>query len=164
MIFIDSFFTQIRMNFNQIRNIFVFRGKIPRLLFATVLLLSFAFAGFAQEEDENQTDAIKIFNLAQDTHEKGKLQDALKLYEEAIKLAPEFPEAEFQRGNALLSLGKTQEAEKAFRRAIDLREDWTLPMANLGALLISTNQFDEAGLILSKAVELDNKNFPLMSP
>jgi tetratricopeptide (TPR) repeat protein len=153
-------FNHFKMNFNQTVIFFVRRQNILRVLLSTILLFTFSHAGVAQEENENQTDAIKIFNLAQDAHEKGRLQDALKLYDEAIKLAPEFPEAEFQRGNALLSFGKISDAEKAFRRAIELREDWTLPMANLGALLLESNRFKEAEEILTKAVELDDKNFP----
>jgi len=130
------------------------------LFFAVVLMFSFAPSSFAQDEDDGQAEAIKIFNRAQDAHEKGDLAGALKLYDEAVKLAPEFPEVEYQRGNALLSLGKPGEAEKAFRRAVELREDWTLPMASLGSILVNTNRYAEAEKILMKAVELDDKNFP----
>ncbi|MDQ3179726.1 MAG: tetratricopeptide repeat protein [Acidobacteriota bacterium] len=104
-----------------------------------------------------------LFNQGQDAHEKGDLQTALKFYDEAIKLAPEFPEAEYQRGNALQSLGKIAEAEKAFRRALELREDWTLPMTSLGALLVDKNNFAEAEKVLTKAIELDAQNFPAYS-
>lgn len=117
---------------------------------------------FAQDET-NQPDPVKIFNQGQDAHEKGDLQTALKLYEEAIKLSPEFPEAEYQRGTVLVSLGRIADAEKAFRRAAELREDWALPMTNLGVILISTNRFAEAEKVLTQAVELDEQNFPAYS-
>ena len=117
---------------------------------------------FAQAEPE-PNDPLTLFNQGQDAHEKGNLNTALKFYDEAIKLAPEFPEAEYQRGNALNSLGKTVEAEKAFRRAIELREDWTLPMTALGALLIDKNNFAEAEKVLTKAIELDAQNFSAFS-
>lgn len=133
------------------------------VVFAFALLISTALPTFAQEEDDDEAaenDAVKIFNRAQDAHEKGDLQSALKLYDEAIKLAPEFPEAEYQKGHALLASGKSADAEKSFRRAIELREDWTLPMVALGSLLVGTNRYAEAEKVLNKAVELDEMNFP----
>lgn len=133
------------------------------VLAAILSLFLFPQIYFAQEEEIDETAqaaAIAKFNEGQDAHEKGDFQTALKFYDEAIKIAPEFPEVEFQRGNALLSLKKTGEAEKAFRRAVELREDWTLPMASLGNLLIENNNFAEAEKFLTKAVELDANNFP----
>lgn len=136
-----------------------------RLIVLTVVLslLSFSQIGFAQEEEVDETAqaaAIAKFNEGQDAHEKGDFQTALKFYDEAIKIAPEFPEVEYQRGNAFLSLKKPGEAEKAFRRAVELRDDWTLAMASLGGLLLEKNNFSEAEKFLTKAVELDANNFP----
>ena len=130
------------------------------VIIAVLLLVLCASPNFAQDEDEDSAEAVRIFNLAQDAHEKGDLAGAIKFYDQAIKLAPEFPEAEYQKGNALLSLGKRDEAEKSFRRAVELRADWTLPMTSLGAILVGSNRFDEAEKILLKAVELDANNFP----
>ena len=126
-------------------------------IFVVLLLFNFCFA---QEVDgKSEKDPVKIFNQAQDAHEKGDFQTALKLYEEAVKIFPEFPEAEYQRGNILISLNKPDEAERAFRRAIELREDWSLPMTSLGVLLIEKNNFADAEKFLTKAVELDDLNF-----
>lgn len=137
--------------------------KFVIVLGAVLSLYLFAQNNFAQENEIDETAqaaAIAKFNQGQEAHEKGDFQIALKLYDEAVKLAPEFPEAEFQRGNALLSLKKKDDAEKAFRRAIELRDDWTLPMASLGSLLVEKNNFSEAEKFLTKAVELDANNFP----
>ncbi|MGI8788407.1 MAG: tetratricopeptide repeat protein [Pyrinomonadaceae bacterium] len=133
----------------------IFRAAV----FILFLTLMFAVVGFSQDEtNDAQAEAIALFNKGQDAHEKGDFQTAVKFYDEAIKLAPELPEVEFQRGSALLSLGKTVEAEKSLRRAIALRVDWTLPMTSLGALLVEKNDFAEAEKILTKAVELDSQN------
>lgn len=147
--------------FYSITDIFPARKRFFPVIFALVLSVLMTLPLAAQEDEEaNENDTVKIFNLAQDAHEKGNLPDALKLYDEALKLTPEFPEAEYQKGNALLSLGKSAEAEKSFRKAIELREDWTLPMVNLGSLLVATNRYAEAEKVLSKAIELDELNFP----
>ncbi|MBA4184359.1 MAG: tetratricopeptide repeat protein, partial [Acidobacteria bacterium] len=138
----------------------VFHYRRAALLIVSALLITLSFSVVSIAQDEEQPEAVLIFNKGQDAHEKGDLQTALKFYDEAIKLAPEFPEVEFQRGNVLLTLGKSDEAERAFRRAIELREDWTLPMASLGSLLIQKNNFAEAETVLNKAIELDVQNFP----
>ena len=85
---------------------------------------------------------------------------AIKLYDKALEMVPEFPEAELQRGNAYLTLGKIDDAEKSFRHAAELREDWSLAMASLGSVLVRKNQFPEAEKLLGRAIELDELNFP----
>jgi tetratricopeptide (TPR) repeat protein len=107
-----------------------------------------------------QTDPVSLYNKGQDAHERGDFAEAIKFYDEALKLVPEFPEAEFQKGSAFVSLKKIDEAEKSFRRAIELRPDWNLPLANLGSILLQKNNFTEAEKVLTKAVEVDDLNFP----
>ncbi|HXH68907.1 MAG TPA: tetratricopeptide repeat protein [Pyrinomonadaceae bacterium] len=148
------------MNFTGMRFIFSRCRFLLSGICAVILAFSLASVGLAQDETD---EAVKIFNQAQESHEKGDLQSALKFYDEAIKLLPEFPEAEYQRGNVLLSLGKSDEAEKAFRRALELREDWTLPMTNLGALLVQKNNFPEAEKLLMKAIRENELNFAAYS-
>lgn len=134
-------------------------------LFSVVLivLLSFSIVSEAQEAGENELDPVAIFNQGQDAHERGDLATAVKFYQQALKIVPEFPEAEFQRGAALLSLGKIAEAEKSFRRAVQLRGEWSPPLASLGALLIRRGQMAEAEKVLLKAVSLDPQNFPALA-
>jgi tetratricopeptide (TPR) repeat protein len=126
-------------------------------LFFTVLFSALCFSPAQAQTQNPEQDPVKIFNQAQDAHEKGDLQTAVKLYGEALKIAPEFPEAEYQLAAAYVSLGKFDEAEKAFRRAIELREEWSLPYLGLGSLLIERNNFSEAEKVLLKAVELDEE-------
>lgn len=124
-------------------------------LFITAILFTFTLNSFPQEDEK---DPVQLFNQGQDAHEKGDFKTALKLYEEALKIAPEFPEAEFQRGNVLISLGFEKEAEKSFRRSLELRENWVLPMVSLAEILTRHSKFDEAQILLIKAIELDEKN------
>src|SRR5688572_10702966 len=78
---------------------------------AALVVACASFAG-AQTEDslgDGAADPVKLFEQAQAAHARGKrgdLERALAYYEEAIKLKPEFPEAEFQMGNVLASLGR----------------------------------------------------------
>lgn len=108
--------------------------------------------------DEEEADPIKLFDQGQTAHERGDLQKALEFYDEAIKLRPEFPEAEYQRAIALISLERLPEAEQGFRRAIKLRADWALPYAALGDMLERRKDFSEAEQMLAQALKLEPKN------
>ncbi len=109
------------------------------------------------ERDEGDDPAI-IFNRAQDAHAKGDLARAIELYMEAIKVRPEFPEAEFQKGVAQISLKQTADAEKSLRRAIKLRADWSLPQTALGLLLVNAGNDAGAEPFLRRAIEHDAKD------
>jgi tetratricopeptide (TPR) repeat protein len=131
------------------------------LLGAAVLLIS--ISGRAQDSQAaDDSDPVKIFNLGQEAHEKGDFAAAIKFYDDAIKIVPEFPEAEYQRAAAYLSLNKIPDAERGFRRALELRPDWTLAMVSLGSLLVSEGRFEEAGKLLDGALALDGQNYPAL--
>lgn len=137
------------------------RQKYLTFIFAALFFVSSIVQISAQEDVEADTDdPVAIFNQGQDAHEKGDFDEAIKFYDKALAILPEFPEAEYQKGNALISLNKPLEAEKSFRKAVELREDWTLALASHGAVLVRLNQFKEAETVLLKAVELDEQNFP----
>src|SRR5688500_13189495 len=125
---------------------------------AALLLVSLAFAQDEEEKPSPSAEAIQLFQKGQDAHEKHEYAAAIELYEKAIAAISEFPEAEFQRGNALISLGRNSDAEKAFRRAVELRPEWTLALANLGSLLVGRKEYGEAEKVLLKAVSLDDQN------
>jgi tetratricopeptide (TPR) repeat protein len=135
------------------------RKQVFVLFFSLILSFSAVLNNYAQEDGEPD-DAVAVFNQGQDAHEKGDLKTAIELYQKALKIIPEFPEAEYQLGIAYLALNQAENAEKSFRRAIELREDWSLPMASLGAVLVQKNEFAEAEKILTKAVEIDEMNSP----
>ncbi|HEY3024834.1 MAG TPA: tetratricopeptide repeat protein [Pyrinomonadaceae bacterium] len=136
-----------------------------RYAFAFTLVLACSLFAAAQTEDfaNSGGDPIKLFERGQDAHAKGDYKLALEFYEEAIKLRPEFPEAELQRGQALVSLNRREDAELAFRRAIELRPTWVLPYAKLGFLLARImNRPGEAEPVLRKALELEPGNFEVL--
>src|SRR5215213_678163 len=117
-----------------------FRIRIFVLVFSVLFGISAVSTAAAQENGEPD-DAVALFNQGQDAHEKGDFKTAIELYQKALKIIPEFPEAEYQLGVAYLALNQTGNAETAFRRAVELREDWSLPMASLGAILVQKNGF-----------------------
>ncbi len=117
----------------------------------------------AQEAEEPAAQAVKLFNQGQDAHEKGDLRTAIDLYQKAVNVLPEFPEAELQKGNAQLALGETESAERSYRRAVELRPDWSLALSSLGSSLVFSEKFDEARPVLKKALDLESQNFQAIS-
>jgi len=135
-----------------------------RLFFIAVslLLISICCPPVTAQVDDitgGDSDPIKLFERGQNAHAKGDLDHALAFYEAAIKLRPEFPEAEYQRGIALVSLNRPGEAEKAFQRAIELRQDWPLPYSALANVLVHGNRDKEAEPLLRRALELGAKDY-----
>jgi tetratricopeptide (TPR) repeat protein len=115
----------------------------------------------AQTDDpfgDGGADPVKLFERGQNAHAHGDLLKALEFYQEAIKVRPEFAEAEFQKGNVLVALGRLPEAEPGFRRAIELRKDWSLPYSALGALLVRLNRDADAESVLRQALKLDEQS------
>lgn len=136
---------------------------LTRLLLSALVVVCAATATRAQEEFEEDADPVRIFNRGQAAHQKGvasrsreALEAAVELYDEAIKLRPEFPEAELQRALALAALERAADAERGLRRALELRPDWHAPVSALGLLLArEPARASEAEKFLSRAVELN---------
>ena len=107
----------------------------------------------------DQDDPIKLFERGQDAHAKNDLKTAIEFYDAAIRLKPEFPEAEFQRALALLFSNRKDEALQGFSRAVELRPDWAFAYARFGSQLsTSLNDPRNGEPILRKAIELDPDN------
>jgi tetratricopeptide (TPR) repeat protein len=132
-------------------------GSKPKLLCALCLLailLCFQISP-AQSDDEN--DPVKLFEKGQDAHARGDYKLAIERYDAAIKLKPEFPEAEFQRAMALLSSNRKAEAIEGFKRAVALRPDWALAYAKFGTMLAAYgNSLSDAEPVLREAIKLDS--------
>jgi tetratricopeptide (TPR) repeat protein len=139
--------------FRENRNV-----AIPCVLL--LLVLALALNAFPQDDADDSGEAVILFNKGQDAHEKGDFRTAIEQYEKALKLIPDFPEAQLQRGNAYQAIGKLDDAEAAFRKAVELREDWSLALAGLGSVLVRRDSFVEAEKYLLKAIEIDELNFP----
>lgn len=108
---------------------------------------------------DGSSDPVKLFERGQSAHSRGELAKALEFYEEAIKVKPEFAEAEFQRAVALVGLNRLPEAETGFKRSIELKKNWAMPYAGLGTLLVRLDRDREAETYLRQAIKLEPQNF-----
>lgn len=85
----------------------------------------------------------------------GRLPDALRELQEAVRLRPDYPEALNGLGNVLLSLGRPAEAIPAYREALERRPDFFEAQSNLGAALAATpGRLEEAIVHYRVAVRL----------
>ena len=139
-----------------------FGTRTSPLAFALVFFVALfcAQSTHAQDDfDDDAADPVKLFNRGQDAHAKKNYEQAIELYDEALKLRPDFAEVEFQKAGALIALHRTAEAERSYRRAMEVRPTWALPPAALGLLLARTEGRErEAEVPLRRALELDAKN------
>jgi tetratricopeptide (TPR) repeat protein len=137
------------------------KRKIVYALGFVALMLSFQVVR-AQADDDN--DPGKLFEKGQDAHAKSDYRHAIELYDAALKLKPEFPEAEFQRAVALLATNRSKEAIEGFTRAVTLRPDWAQAYSVFGSQLSLTTAADaEAERILRRALELNGKDLLAMT-
>jgi tetratricopeptide (TPR) repeat protein len=67
-------------------------------------------------------DALRLYAKANATHAAGRLEDALLLFEEALKLDPDFAMARMRLADTLISLKRDREGYDAWRQAIRLTE------------------------------------------
>jgi tetratricopeptide (TPR) repeat protein len=136
-----------------------FSSRSKQLLLCALALVFVALcfqitAGQTDDPTDGETDPVKLFERGQNAHAKGDLSRALALYEGALKLRPEFAEAEYQRGTALVTLDRASEAEKAFAHAIELKKEWVLPHSALGTLLARAERDKQAEPVLRRALQL----------
>jgi tetratricopeptide (TPR) repeat protein len=135
----------------------------PQRAWAGTLIL-FLLPGFgatirAQDPTSIEDDPIKLFERGQDAHARNDYKTAIEFYDAAIRLKPEFPEAEFQRALALLFSNQKDDALKGFNRAVELRPDWSFAYARFGSQLAAYfNDDHNAEPILRRAIELDPEN------
>jgi Tfp pilus assembly protein PilF len=84
---------------------------------------------------------------------QGRLQQALRAFEEAVSLADDFPQAFNGLGLTQHFLGNEQKAIEAFQRALKLKPDFSEVKANLGRVHLSRGRFREALPLLEEALE-----------
>jgi tetratricopeptide (TPR) repeat protein len=85
---------------------------------------------------------------------KGESEQAIGLYDWALNLKPNFPEALNNKGNTLGSLGKYDEAIKCYDEAIKIKPDLPETWSNKGRTLDSLGKYDEAIKCYDEAIKI----------
>lgn len=94
---------------------------------------------------------------------RGKFEEALKPLEEALRLVPDLPRADFLRGVALNRLGKPDEALKTLQAYRALLGEDAEVCREIGEALCGQSRFDEAAKEYRKALDLNPKDEELFA-
>jgi protein O-GlcNAc transferase len=84
----------------------------------------------------------------------GRLEQAVLVYEEALRLRPDFAPLHANLGHVLLSLGKMDDALAASERAVAIQPHLAQGQNNLGNVLQALRRFDEAIAAYKTALQI----------
>jgi Flp pilus assembly protein TadD len=124
----------------------------------------------SQMKENLPKKAVQDYEKAIDEKQKGRLENAIKLLEEAIQIAPNFFHAHNNLGTLYQSLKRYPDAEREFKRSHQLNTKTERPLVNLGSLYIEQSNLqktddaargkllDQALDALEEAVKLNSKS------
>lgn len=98
--------------------------------------------------------ADELLALGFEMQSRGEHLLALEIYSEATRLAPKYPRAALNVGNALQSLGRMDDAEHAYREAVAIDPTFAFARFNLGVLLSGAGRVAEAKQELHEALRI----------
>lgn len=121
----------------------------------------------ANKQDADPQKAAALFDAGQEAHAAGKLDEAVKLYSQALALDASLWQAEFQRASAYSSLNRWAEAEasinnvleqlKEFADSPELKQITVKAQTLRGEIAFARNQPAEAEAAFQRALEIDPK-------
>lgn len=124
----------------------------PAIVFTLIVVFGYYYFQFMAHEN---VPGENIFRLANKNLEEGVYEDALKLFDKAIALTPDYRDAHMGRAITLMQMQRYNESRKAFDTAIGLDEGYAAAYANRGILNDRTGRYEDAIRDYRKAVELD---------
>ena len=116
---------------------------------------------YTREEYENRfvqlspQDPDAYYKLGNTKRKLGKLEEAIKNYNEAIKLNPDTAKAYVNRGAAKAEMGELKEAIEDFSEAIKLNSELPEAYTNRGFAKFKLGKPQEAIIDYDKAIELN---------
>jgi predicted O-linked N-acetylglucosamine transferase (SPINDLY family) len=96
----------------------------------------------------------QAYMLALSHHRQGRLEEADRLYAQAIKLKPDLVEAHNNRGAIRQMAGDWAGALSCYDAAVRFRPDYAEALANRGNVLIQLRRYDEALASFDRALAL----------
>jgi tetratricopeptide (TPR) repeat protein len=101
-------------------------------------------------------DAKKNYDNGLKRARENKPEEAVALFQAAVRIFPEYLAAINKLGEQLFILKKPAEAQAAFEKAIAINPKFPLPHINLGILLVEQKRYDEAIVALENGASADD--------
>lgn len=105
-------------------------------------------------------DARKAYEKGVKRAAEDKPDEAVQLFEQALKIYPEYLHALNKLGEQMARQGKFAESQTAYERAVAVNPKFALAQINLGILLVSQKRFDDAIQSLESGNRLDD-SYPM---
>ena len=105
-------------------------------------------------QQQQLAEAGTLLQQAQGLHRQGKLGQAVKIYQDILKIRPDDVLVYFHLGNALSDLKRLDDATASYRRALEIEPAFITAWNNLGTVLKDLKRIDEAMACYRRALEL----------
>ena len=102
--------------------------------------------------------AVEAYKKGLDQKKKSTNDQAIKQFEQAIRIAPEFYQAHNELGLAYKQAGRFEDAERAFLKAHEVNDSSADPLVNLTSLYIDENKNDRAVETGEEAVKKNSRS------
>ncbi|WP_228042674.1 MULTISPECIES: FkbM family methyltransferase [unclassified Tychonema] len=103
---------------------------------------------------EMESAVAPLTQLAELYLAQGKLEDAIAVCEQVLKINPKFVPVYKTLGNVLQAQGKLDEARNWYIRALEIQPDFSEALANLGTIHAQQQQWQEAIAAYQKAIAI----------
>lgn len=117
-----------------------------------------ALKAFEQGSVQNPKHQILANNLSAQALAMNYSDLATLAARKALESKPDYPEAHYNLGNALMAQGDFQAAIESYDVATGLRPEYVKAWLNLGVAYQKTSQFDKAYANYQKALEIEPKS------
>jgi len=87
----------------------------------------------------------------------GKYLEALKCFDNALRMNPQYASAWMNKGISLANLGYIREALKCFDKAIEINQNFAQAWYNKGLVLFNLGKINESLSCANRALEINPK-------
>ncbi len=101
----------------------------------------------------------EILKLGLQKHKENEFNDAIKYYENVIKIDPSIVFSYYNLGLIYDKLGNIEQAKKNYEKAIKVKPSFVYSYINLGIISQKQGQKDKAIEYFEKVIQIDSKNF-----
>jgi tetratricopeptide (TPR) repeat protein len=131
------------------------REKCSTTSFCIFLALFTTIQSLAQEAHDNRAEIVSLFKMARQAEQRGDFKEAVKCYDQILKLDARIGEVWTNRGLCLYELNKHGEAVKSFAKAAALNPRLAMPHLFLGIEYLRLGEPDKAASSLQTVLSLE---------